>query len=67
MKRVKNYKVDLKITDYSSFEVTADDLDEATEKAKEMYIENLKAMLPRYSFEEVEVEDYDVDYEDVSY
>lgn len=63
MKRVKNYKVDLKITDYSSFEVTADDLDEATEKAKEMYIENLKAMLPRYSFEEVEVEDYEINYD----
>lgn len=63
MKRVKNYKVDLKITDYSSFEVTADDLDEATEKAREMYIENLKAMLPRYSFEEVEVEDYEINYD----
>lgn len=63
MKRVKNYKVDLKITDYSSFEVTADDLDEATEKAKKMYIENLKAMLPRYSFEEVEVEDYEINYD----
>lgn len=63
MKKVKNYTVFLKITDYNSFEVTAEDLDEATAIAKEMYIAYLKTMLPRYSFDEVEVEDYKINYD----
>lgn len=66
MRKIKNYTVTLKVTDYNTFTVTADDIDEAAEIARQMYIENLKTMLPRYSFEEMEVEDYDVDYEDVS-
>lgn len=67
MKKVKTYTITLKITDHGTFTVAADDFEDAVEIAQRRYIEDLKMMLPRYDFDEIEVDGYDIDYDEISY